>query len=330
MAFCEKCGKELAEGEQCTCTAEAVAEEAVAETPVVEETVAETPVVEETPVAEVAPVEEAKEAEAPATEEPAKKKNNIIIIVVAAVAVVVLLLLVALLAGGSKGYMEPVDDFMAAVNKKNTDPIEIYSTLMPDFATGLYADAHKKYMVVEEYADYYEDAIETMEDYYDDCEDEFDKWKLTFETKKASEMDEDDLEDIQDYLDDYYDDYREDEVDMYEDALEDDDELEDGADELDITEAQAKALLKANMKYAQAYEKLKVTAGYEVKGKFIVKSGKDVYETKTVEFRVVKINGDWTYWGLTDGSLDFEDDDEHCFDFISNFLSGRKLYKSVF
>ena len=320
MAFCENCGKELADGEQCTCTtAEAVAQEQVTEA-----SVAEAPVAEEAPKAEAAP--EAPEAPAKAA---APKKNNMIIIGVVAAVVVVLLLLVVLLAGGSKGYMSPVDDFMKQINKKNTDVVEVYTTLMPDFAADLYAQTHKKYMVAEDYADYYEDAIETMEDYYEDCDDEFDKWKLSFETKKASELDEDDLEDIQDYLDDYYDDYREADVDTYEDLLDDDDDLEDSADELDISESQVKAILKASMKYAQAYEEMKVTAGYEVKGKFIVKSGKDTYETKNVEFRVVKINGDWTYWGLVDGSLDFEDDDENCFDFLSNFLSSRRLYKSI-
>lgn len=323
MAFCEHCGKEIAEGEQCTCQSV--------------DTAAQAPVAEETPVVETPVAEEAKAvAEAPAVKEEAKEtkpddnKNKMVILIAAAAAVVVLIVLVALFAGGSKKYMEPVDDFIAQINKKNTDPVELYSTLMPDFAASLYADTHKKYMVAEDYVDGYEDAMDNMEDYYDDCDDEFGKWKLSFELKKASEMDEDDLEDIQDYLDDYYDDYREDEVDMYEEALEDDDDLEDAADELDISESQAKAMLKASIKYAQAYEKMKVTEGYEVKGKFIVKAGKDEYETSTVEFRVIKINGDWTYWGIADGSLEFDDDDENCLDFLSNFLSGRKLYKSVF
>lgn len=334
MGFCENCGKELADGEQCTCTVE----ETVAQEPVVEEAVADgAPDVEpavEAPVAE----ETSAVAEAPAvtetsTEEPAKEmkpgmdKKKLTILGAAVAAVVVLLLLVVLLAGGSKGYMGPVEDFMAEINKQNTEPVDVYSTLLPDFAADLYAQTHKKYKVSDEYMDYYEDSIKYLEDYYDDCNDEYDKWKLSFESKKATKMDEDDLEDIQDYLDDYYDDYLEDEADYFEDALEDEDDIEDAADELDISESQVKTVLKANLKYVKAYEELKVTAGYEVKGRFIVKAGKDEFKTETVEFRVVKINGDWTYWGVTSGSLNFDDDEEDCFSFIANFLSSKRLYK---
>ncbi len=326
MGFCENCGKELVDGEQCTCTTtEAVAEEPVAEEAKVEEAIVEdVPAAEETPAVAEAPV-----AEEPAKEpKPAMDKKKLAIIGAAAAAVVVLLLLVALLAGGSKGYMGPVEDFMAQINKQNTESVEIVTTLMPDFAADLYTKAHKKYMVSEEYVDYYEESIDYLEDYYDNCNDEYDKWKLTFESKKATKMDEDDLEDIQDYLDDYYDDYLEDEADYFEEALEDEDDIEDAADELDISEGQVKAVLKANLKYVKAYEELKVTAGYEVKGRFIVKAGKDEFKTETVEFRVVKINGDWTYWGITNGSLNFDDDEEDCFSFISNFLSSKRLYKS--
>ncbi len=326
MGFCENCGKELADGEQCTCTAE----EAVAQEPVVEEAKVEEIVAEEKPVVEEVPAV----AEAPAAEEAAKEpkpamdKKKMVILGAAAAAVVVLLLLVALFAGGSKGYMGPVEDFMAQINKQNTEPVEVYSALLPDFGASLYAQSHNKYKVSEEYMDYYEDSVEYLEDHYDDCNDEYDKWKLSFETKKATKMDEDDLEDIQDYLDDYYDDYLEDEADYFEETLDDDGDIEDAADELDISESQVKAILKANLKYVKAYEELKVTAGYEVKGRFLVKAGKDEFKTETVEFRVVKINGDWTYWGITSGSLDFDDDEEDCFSFISNFLSSKRLYKS--
>lgn len=312
MAFCENCGKELADGEQCTCTAS--------------ETVAQAPVTEATPAA--APVG----AVPVAKEEKPNNNNKIIIGVIVAVAalVVVLLLVVVLAIGGSKGYMKPVDNFMKAFNKKNTDPVELYTTLMPDFSADLYADTYKKFMVSEDFKDMYDEAIESMEDYYDECEDEYGKCKLSFESKKASKMDKDDLEDVQDYLDDYYDDYIEDQIDELEDMLEDADELEDEADELDISESEMKAIVKSYIKYLKSYEKMKVTAGYEVKGKFIVKAGKDEYKTETVEFQVVKINGDWVYWGISDGSMYFEDDDENCFGFIRNFLSGKMLEPGVF
>lgn len=318
MGFCEKCGKELAEGEQCTCTAEGA----------VQESVAEAVSTQEATVAEV--VAEVKE-EPVAEKKPAMDKNKLTIIGVVA-AVVVLLLLVAVIAGGSKGYMEPVEDFMKEINKKNTNPVEVYGTLMPDFAADLYLNCHKQYSAMEEYLDIYEEGVDNLEDYYDDCDDEFDKWKLSFEMRKASKLDKDDLEDIQDdILDDYYkDNYLKDEAKMIEDLLEDDDDLEDAADDSELSVSKVKSILKAHLKYVQAYEELKVTAGYEVKGKFVVKSGKDEYDTETVEFVVLKINGDWTYWGLESGSLSFDDDDENCFGFLSSFLKSKKLYRSIY
>lgn len=318
MRFCDKCGKALGKDEVCTCTsAEATTQEATVTEEMVAETSATETAADEQAVAEVAPTTESKF--------PIDKKM-LAIIGAAAAAVVVFILVIVLIASGSKGYMSPVEDFMAAINKQNTDPVKVNSTLMPDFAADLYAQCHKKYMVSEDFADLYEDSVEYLEDYYDDCNDEYDKWKLSFEMKKASKMDEDDLEDIQDYLDDYYDNL-EDVADNLEDILDDADEIEDLADDADISESQFKAIMKSNLKYVQAYEEMKVTAGYEVKGKFIVKSGKDEFDTETVEFRVVKINGDWTYWGLTSGNIDFDDDEDNCFSFIANYLSGKKLYR---
>ena len=305
MAFCENCGREIADGEQCTCTSAAA----------------------QTPMSAPNPAPAAPVGAIPADKAEKPKNNKAMIGILAAVAGVVVLLVVvgALLIGGSKGYMKPVEDYMKAINKKQTDPVKLYSTVMPDFSAGLYADLHKKFKVSDDYKDMYEDAVETMEEYYEDCEDEYGKCKLSFETKKASKMDKDDLEDIQEYLDDYYDDYVEDQVDELEDMLEDSDEIEDGADELDISESEMKALAKSYIKYLKSYEKMKVSAGYEVKGKFIVKAGKDEYKTETVEFQVLKINGDWVYWGISDGYMTFEDDDEYCLSFISSFLSGKKL-----
>ncbi|MBQ8815948.1 MAG: hypothetical protein IJZ84_01540 [Lachnospiraceae bacterium] len=303
MAFCENCGKQLQDGEKCTCTES------------VEQVTENTGTVEQ--------VSESAEAEAPKRENPLKGKEKPLII--AAAAVVVLLILIKIFSG-SKGYMEPINDFMKAINKKNTSSVELNATLMPDFGAKLYKKYYAKQLKSDYYADVYDDRKDDFEDYYDDCDDEYDRWKLSFEMKKSTKLDKDDLEDIQDELDDYYDDYLEYYVDSYEDILDDEDDLEEFADSWEYEEKDATAALKAFMNFCKAYEELKVTAGYEVKGKFIVKSGKDEYKTDTVEFIVLKVNGDWTYYGVTGGgSLYFEDDEEGCFDFISNFLYSSKL-----
>ncbi len=322
MEFCENCGKQLQDGEKCTCT-EVNAQ--AAEDAVVAEQVVESPVVVEQGVESTGEAEQVStgtEPEAPKKTNPLKGKEKTVILG-AALAIVIFILIK--IFSGSKGYMEPVDDFMKQINKKNTNYQELNATLMPDFAAKLYKSYYAKRLKSDYYADLIEDQKDDLEDCYDDCNDEYDRWKLTFETKKATKLDKKDLEDYQDELDDYYD-YLEYFIDSNEDTLEDEDDLEDFADEWDYKEKDAKAALKAFIKYYSSYEDMKVTAGYEVKGKFIVKTGKDELKTDTVEFVVLKVNGDWTYYGLIGGgSLYFDDDDEGCFDFISDFLYSSML-----
>lgn len=236
----------------------------------------------------------------------------------------------SLCACGGGGYMGPVDDLMNAVNKKETDPMKLMMVMAPDFAAGEMESVVKAFMKMsDDMEDYLEEAAKDMEDTYDDIEDEFDKWKISFEEKKSEKIEKDDLEDYADEIEDYYKDNFKSTVKEMEDALDDDDMLEEFADMLDIDEKDAKNLIKSMIKYMQAYEELKVTAGYEVKGKFILKSGKDTYETDTVKFVVLKINGSWVYMGITDGSVVFEDDDDRLFSFFYSQLRGSALDADV-
>lgn len=235
-------------------------------------------------------------------------------------------------ACGGSSYMGPVDDLMAAVNKKETDPMKFMEIMAPDFSYKEFKaviDAAKK--MSDDVEDSMEEAVEEMEDAYEECDDEFDKWKISFETKDAEKFDKDDLEDAAEFYEDYYKDYLKDSIDEMEDVLKDDDDLEDFAEMLDIDEKDAKSLIKSMVDYANAYEDLKVSAGYEVKGKFILKSGKDTYETDYVKFTVLKINGSWVYCGLTDyESLQFEDDDDNLFGFFFEQLRSSSFYNGSF
>lgn len=236
----------------------------------------------------------------------------------------------SLCACGGGGYMGPVDDLMNAVNKKETDPMKLMMVMAPDFAAGEMEAVMKSMMKMsDDMEELMEDAVEENEEMYEEIDDEFDKWKISFEEKKAEKIEKDDLEDLVDEYEDYYKDNLKDTVKSMEDALEDDDELETFAEMLDIDEKDAKGLIKSMIKYMEAYEELKITAGYEVKGKFILKSGKDTYETDTVKFVVLKINGSWVYMGLTDGSVKFEEDDDYLFSFFYSQLKGSSLYSDV-
>lgn len=297
MAFCGNCGKEVPDGEVCSCTSAA----------------------QSTATAQPASV----------SNQP-KGNNSILLLAAAAVVVIVVIGIIIFAVGGSKGYMGPIKDFVKAVNKEETDRIELRATLMPDFGAKQLKAFYKKALKSDDIADSQEDYIEQYEEYYEDCEDEFDNWKLSFELEEAERMDDDDLDDLKDYYEDYYDDYLEDEVEFYEEILDDDDDLEDFADDGDISEGEAKAMLKAAIKYYKKYEKVKVTDAYEIEGKFIVKSGKKEYETDDVTLLAVKANGDWFYAGITDGEIVFEDDDEDCFRFVRSLLRSDAFFASGF
>lgn len=294
MAFCTKCGKALAEGEKCTC---------------------------ETPVA-------TEQAQAEATAEPKKKKTGLIAGLIAVVAVVVVVLILVLT---SKPYMGPVKDFMKQVNNKNTSYMELYQALMPDFAAKEVGKVYKQIQNSDELMENIENSIQRYESYYENATDEFGDWKLTFEFKKAELLEDDDFENVQDAIEDYYrNNYFSTNIDSWEAILEDEDDLEDYADDLDITEKQAKALLNAYISYYSIYKDVEVTEVYEVKGKFIIKADGEEMDTDTVKFYMAKVNGDWTYYAFREGDLSFDGDNGDYFYFIRSILSSGKYFAHLY
>lgn len=295
MAFCTKCGKALAEGEKCTC---------------------------ETPVA----TEQAPQTEKAA--EPKKKKTGLIAGLVA-VAVVVIVVLVMVLT--AKPYMGPVKDFMKQVNGKNTDYMELYQSLMPDFAAKELGKVYKQIQNSEELMESVEDSIERYESYYENATDEYGDWKLTFEFKKAELLEDDDFENVQDNIEDYYrNNYFSTTIDNWEAILDDEDDLEDYADDLDITEKQAKALINSYISYYSIYKDVEVTEVYEVKGKFIIKADGEEMDTDTVKFYMAKVNGDWTYYSFREGDLSFDGDNGGYFNFIYYMLGSGKYFANIY
>lgn len=320
MAFCTKCGKELADGEVCSC------ETANTETAQTEAPKAETPVANEAPKAE------APAAEAPKAEKPAKKKNVGVLAGLIAVVLVVVVVLVAVMT--SKPYMKPLKDFMNAINKRNTSELELTQTLMPDFGAKEFGNLYKKMlkMNANDLQDSLEDSIEIYENYYENATDEYGEWKLTFELKKATKLDSDDdeFDNVKDGVEDYYKNNLDSAVDYFEDLLDDEDDLEDWADDRDVTEKEAKTLLEAAIKYYQAYKEIEVSEVYEVKGKFIIKADGEEYDTDTCKLYMVKANGDWFYWSFLEGDLNFDGDDNGYFSFIRSYLRKGKIFSYAF
>lgn len=253
------------------------------------------------------------------------KKAIGIIAGVVAVVVLVVIIIANVFGGGS--YMDPINDYIKAINKQETD----YYTFAEALKGSKITKAQKKevnalidsgYEVYgDSYEDYWEDYLEEysdgLEDIYDEVSDEYDDWKLSFETKNAEKLDSDDLEDYADDINDYY----EEEVEYYEDLLDDEDELEDFADLLDMDEDDVEKMIKAELDYYKNFVGCKVSAGYEIKGKFIVNADGDEYETEYVKLVVLKINGDWVYCGTEDYiSIDTDGDDEA---YVLNYLLNK-------
>jgi len=250
------------------------------------------------------------------------------VIAIGAIAAVVVIGLVILLVTSlfGKGYMSPVEDYMKLTNKMSTDYFEVRDSLLGNKIAK--AEEKIRKVFIDSDAEYYGDSMEdSYEEYNEDMEKlykkilkEYDKFKLSFEENKVKKMDKDDLEDAADFLNDCY----EDSLDNYEDMLEDDDDIEEFADIYDIDEKDAENLIKAYIDRCKQFVDCKVSAAYEVKGKFIVTvDGKDTYETDSVKLQLVKINGEWVYVGY-EGSLRFDTDDDDEAEVLQSLLNGLR------
>ncbi len=157
--FCQFCGKDIAEGEVCGCEKEREV------------------LNESTENAEI-------------TE---KKKPDTMLIAAAVAFVAVIVLVVILIASIGGGYKKPVKDFVKALNKCD-------GTLMVDT---VFTDKMIRYMEKEENMDYddlcdeFDDLLDNM---MDELEDEYgDDVKITLKIEDKDKLDEDDIEEIEDY-----------------------------------------------------------------------------------------------------------------------------------
>ena len=237
-------------------------------------------------------------------------------------AAVVVIILIALLLGGSGSYMDPLNDYLKLANKQTTEYMEYEWALMPDFRANASKKAVKAMMEIDDMQESFEEDNESFEDYYDEINDEYDKWNIRFEVKSKEKLDKDDIEDLNDRLEDDIERAEED-VEWVEEVLEDDDMIEMYAEALNSDEEDMITYLKATKIVSETYVDNKITAAYEVKGKFIIEADKDEFETNTVKLIFVKIDGDWSFAGA-DEYISIEDSEGH-FDFIIRELNRYNL-----
>ncbi len=271
MAFCTKCGKELAEGEVCSCQQEVKAE------------------------APKAPVQqEVAPQAAPAAEK--KKSNKAVPVVIGVVAILVIVLVVALMGG--KPYKKMLDEYVSLVNEKSTDVSAYEYALMADGRVKLAKEVEKAFLKVEQTKELYEEQVENKAEAYEECDEEYEGWELSYEIKSAEKLSEKDLKSYQKDAKTYYKENIKPLIKNQEEILEnDDDQIEEGAEDLEISAKEYKALVKATLNQNKDLEEIEITKGYEVKVKFIVKTKDDEYKADTVKVVVLKVNGDWVYAG---------------------------------
>lgn len=312
--FCGECGAKL---ESAPATEEATTSEATVETPATETTA--TPVENVTNV--VNDIVEKAESVPVVGQVLSKVDKKFRPLLLIAPIVIVLAIIIAVANSGS--YAKPLNQFLKLVNNQKADSQELTYSLMPDFRVKISKDMMKILLKSDDYADSIESTNDTLEDNFDNVNDEFKKWKIKFEKKEAKKMDKDDLEEIQENCEDYFDDSIDSTIDYYEDLLDDEDDIEDYADSMDLSEKETKNYIKKMISYYKSFKDVKITEGYVLKGKFIVDTDDDDFKSETVKLTFVKINGDWVYAGC-DGTVSFEDSDG-MFTFITRYLNKSYL-----
>lgn len=335
MAFCTKCGKQLADGEVCTCITTFQQEVNQQQYQQQHQQEANQQVYQQEVNQQLyhQSFNGQQANNVSGNNQPADKvinkvkglgKRNKLLVAISAL-VVVVLLLVIIISSKSSGHMEPVDDFIEQINKRNTNTIDLLGAMSPDFAEDSLKTLYKAMLASDEMKNESISMQEMLEEYYDECNDEYDKWKLSFDMKSESMIDKDELKDLQDEFEDFFESCA-DNADEINDVLKDEEQIEYFVDSMGINTKEAKSIINALRTYYMNYVDAKITQAYKVKGKFIITADGDEYKTNTITFVVAKVKGDWVYCGIPDDYLEyFEDEEEGCFRFIRSLLKNSYL-----
>ena len=269
MAFCENCGRPLADGEVCNCTQSNGGQQTTQQAPV-----------QETAGVKTEPVQ------------PKKGKKGLVI--------AILVLIVAVAAGvavflhTANGYKKPINDITKVINSKNSSLDAVVTAVLPDFAASSYKKAVKILKTSDDIADSLTEAEDELKDMYDAFDSEYDGgWSVKFDCTDKEKLDADAVESLNYTYSGLYDSYFEsicDEIagfDKY--------DYEDLADSLGISVAKAKDFCKVAVNFMKEFKGAKVSEGYALTGRIVLsdKSGKTLEKSDKVTINVIKFNGDW-------------------------------------
>lgn len=215
------------------------------------------------------------------------------ILMAAGAAIAALIALIVALSIFSNTYKTPIKTMQKQANTKT------YTSSFRSMRDSLNGLASKEIKAIEKIykkTDAYKDNIGDMKDDFKeqiaDLKDEYGRnYKVTYKIEDKEKLEKEDLKSMRETLRSY--------ADMY-DEMEDEckdygsDEWGDMADELDISKANCKKLVKALTKVGKLCRKAKVSKGYELTGVMKL-TGSELDEPMEQEFtiRVYKVNGKW-------------------------------------
>jgi hypothetical protein len=242
------------------------------------EYVEETPIVQEEPL--VTPAYEM-------AAEPKKKKNLktwLIAGIGALVAIAAVVLVLVFLVGNT--YKTPITLAEKAANtKKASAAIDKQVATLNGFCEKEYKEIAK----ILKKSDAYDDVLESYEEQIEYYKEEYgSNYKIKYKITDKDKIDKDELKELQEKIRDMGEEM------LYEYEEADSDYYEEIADEMGISESQAKKILKSMESVAKTLKKAKVTEGYTLTVTETIKGSElDEPEEEEYEVEVYKINGRW-------------------------------------
>ena len=246
---------------------------------VTNEYIEEAPVVQEEPL--VTPAYEM-------AQEPKKKKKGLKFWLITGIgaAVAIAAIVVALVLFVFNTYKTPLAlAEKAANNKKASVALDKQVAMLNGFCE----DEYKEIVKVLKKSDYYEDMLEQYEEQIEYYKDEYgSNYKIKYKITNKEKIDKDELKELRDEIREMGEEM------LYELEEADSDYYEEGADELGISESQAKKIVKAMKSVAKTLKKAKITEGYTLTVTETIKGSElDEPEEDEYEIEVYKINGRW-------------------------------------
>lgn len=256
MAFCENCGRPLAEGEVCNCTQ--------------------------------------GQAGLQPKEEPVKKKRKKGLAIAIMVLIIAVAGGVAAFLHISNGYKKPVDNIASAINKRSSSLDSIAAAVLPDFAFSSYKKAVKIMKSSDEFTQAFDEAEKSISETYEQFDESYENgWKVKFDCADKERFDDTQLESVSTLYSKLYTSYFEsicDDIKGYDKY-----DYEDLADSMGISTSKAKDLCKVAVNFMNEFKDVKVTDGYVLTGRMVMNdnNGETLVKSDKMTINVIKLNGDW-------------------------------------